>query len=472
MRGVIVAVAALVLSVPSGARAQATRKASDTSHRYYSEAQAKHGKEQYAQLCAQCHAANLRGVGTAPTLLGDDFMQGYYSVNDLFIKASVTMPGDNVHGLPTDTYLNIIAYLLQANGLPAGTENLKGDVPTMKRMALMEKKPAKSTSGAADGFYTEDQAERGKGYFRGACGMCHVADPGQPDNRDVIAPPGRGFVAGPVHIQINLASRESFGRWRNVGSLFNKIRTSMPLNDGGALSTEEYVSIAAYLLRQNGVPAGKDELKPDAEALMGFTIPEKGFTTLFNGKDLAGWGFLLGSNCTPRPEGCGQTEPGTTFKVEKGMIVCSGTPIGYMYPTNKKYLNFTLRLEYRFPPYPGMESDDQFYGNSGYLIFMKEHRVFPEMIEIQGMNLEILDVRPSKKSTIFTVDTEARQRAVHPIGEWNTVEIVSKDGQVHSYLNGTLVSTVSHHEYTEPGYIGFQSEGVKIYWRNISIKEE
>ncbi len=88
------------------------------------------------------------------------------------------------------------------------------------------------------------------------------------------------------------------------------------------------------------------------------------------------------------------------------------------------------------------------------------------------MNLEILDVRPSKKSTIFTVDTEARKRAVHPVGEWNTVEIVSKDGQVRSYLNGTLVSTVSHHEYTEAGYIGFQSEGAKIYWRNISIKEE
>jgi mono/diheme cytochrome c family protein len=472
MRGVILAVASLLLGVPSGAKAQATPKASDATHRYYSAEQSKRGKEQYAQYCAQCHAANLNGIGTAPALLGEAFLQDYYSVNDLFIKASVTMPGDNVHGLPTETYLNIIAYLLQANGLPVGTENLKSDVTAMKRMALIEKKPTKSAAGVSDGFYTEGQAERGKGYFRGACGMCHVADPGQPDNRDVIAPPGRGFVAGPVHIQINLASRESFDRWHNVGSLFNKIRTSMPLNDGGALSTEEYVNIAAFLMKQGGLPAGKEELKPDPETLMGLTIPEKGFTTLFNGKDLTGWGFLLGSNCMPRPEGCGQTEPGTTFKVEKGTVVCSGTPIGYMYPANKKYLNFTLRLEYRFPPYPGMESDDQFYGNSGYLIFMKEHRVFPEMIEIQGMNLEILDVRPSKKSTIFTVDTEARKRAVHPIGEWNTVEIVSKDGQVHSYLNGTLVSTVSHHEYTEPGYIGFQSEGVKIYWRNIRIKEE
>jgi hypothetical protein len=245
----------------------------------------------------------------------------------------------------------------------------------------------------------------------------------------------------------------------------------MPLYDGGGLSTEEYVDMAAYLLRENGYPAGKEELKPDAATLMGMTLPEKGFTALFNGRDFTGWGFLLGGGCTPRPEGCGQTEPGSTFKIEKGTVVCSGSPLGFMYP-QKKYLNFTLRLEYRFEPYRGMESSDEFYGNSGYLLFMQELRVSPDMIEVQGMNLEILDIRPSRKSTEYTVDTEARKRAVHPVGEWNTVEIVSKDGQVWNYLNGVLVSKVTHHDYKDPGYIGFQSEDGKISWRNIRIKEE
>jgi mono/diheme cytochrome c family protein len=458
------------LTVPSVAGAQVASRASRGLGFYYTEAQASRGKTQYTEYCAKCHMANLKGAGTAPALIGDDFLRDYYSVNDLYIKVSVTMPDDNVHGLSNDVYLNIISYLLRANRLRAGTEPLNGDVATMKRMALIERKVMKSASGSPDGYYTEAQAERGKGYFRGSCGMCHAADRSQPDKRDLIAPPGRGFVAGPVHIQINLESDESFDRWRNVGSLFNKIRTSMPLVDGGALSTEAYVDIVAYLLRERGLPAGKEELKSDPEMLMGYNIPEKGFTTLFNGRDFTGWGFLLGSNCTPRPEGCGQTEPGTTFQVGKGMVVCSGTPIGYMYPS-KKYLNFTLRLEYRFEPYPGMESDDQYFGNSGYLIFMQEHRVFPDMIEVQGMNLEILDIRASKKSTVYTVDTEARKRAVHPVGQWNSVEIVSKNGQVWNYLNGILVSHVSHHEY-ESGYIGLQSEGAKIYWRNIRIKEE
>ena len=65
-----------------------------------------------------------------------------------------------------------------------------------------------------------------------------------------------------------------------------------------------------------------------------------------------------------------------------------------------------------------------------------------------------------------------QKRAIQPVGQWNSVEIVSKDGQVGSSLNGTLISIVSEHEFREPGYIGFQSEGAKIYWRNIRIREE
>jgi mono/diheme cytochrome c family protein len=472
MRGLTLAAFVFALVLPSGARAQTAQKTANASGSYYSEAQAGRGKQQYAQYCAQCHMANLKGAGTAPALVGDDFLHDYYSVVDLFSKVSVTMPDDNVHGLSTDTYLNIIAYLLQANGLPAGPVNLKADISAMKRMAIVERKVAKSATGSPDGFYTEAQAARGEGYFRGSCSMCHAVEPAQPDHRDLKAPPGRGFGRSADRVRINLASNESIpARSRSVGSLFNKIRTSMPLYDGGGLSTEEYVDIAAYLLRGIGYPAGKEELKPDVTTLMGMTLPEKGFTTLFNGKDFSGWGFLLGNGCTPRPDGCGQTEPGSTFKIEKGMVVCSGSPLGFMYP-QKKYLNFTLRLEYRFAPYEGMESSDEYYGNSGYLIFMQELRVSPDMIEVQGMNLEILDIRPSRKSTVYTVDTEARKRAVHPVGEWNTVEIVSKDGQLWNYLNGVLVSQVTHHDYKDPGYIGFQSEDGKISWRNIRIKEE
>src|SRR5216117_1066778 len=44
---------------------------------------------------------------------------------------------------------------------------------------------------------------------------------------------------------------------------------------------------------------------------------DKGFQRLFNGKDFTGWGFVVGPNCQPGPEGCAATSPGTTFKVKE-----------------------------------------------------------------------------------------------------------------------------------------------------------
>jgi hypothetical protein len=69
-------------------------------------------------------------------------------------------------------------------------------------------------------------------------------------------------------------------------------------------------------------------------------------------------------------------------------------------------------------------------------------------------------------------DEAARKRAYRRVGEWSSVEIVSKNGQVTSYLNGVLVNTVTEHPFNEPGHIGFQSEGVEVHWRNIRIKPE
>jgi len=92
MRTIILLAAATVLTLPSGASAQSASKPAATPRHYYTEAQAKAGKEQYVENCAKCHLGSLKGVGTAPALIGDDFLRDYYSVNDLFIKVSVTMP--------------------------------------------------------------------------------------------------------------------------------------------------------------------------------------------------------------------------------------------------------------------------------------------------------------------------------------------------------------------------------------------
>ena len=270
---------------------------------------------------------------------------------------------------------------------------------------------------------------------------------------------------------MNLANERFTQKWHNVGAFFNRIRTTMPVYNPGGLSTEEYVDITAYLRHASDLPAGNEELKADLDAMKGMGLAEPGFERVFNGRDLAGFGFLLGYNCTPRPSGCGQTEPGTTFTVQNGIIMYSGSPEGYMY-TQKKYLNFTLRFDYRYKPHEGMDSDADYYTDSGYWFFINDLQVWPKAIKIHGMNSQVLAVEPLDTKVTSTEDEGARQRALKPIGQWNSVEIVSNDGQIRSSLNETLISVVTQHEFKGPGHIGFQSEGGAIDWRNIRIKEE
>lgn len=46
----------------------------------------------------------------------------------------------------------------------------------------------------------------------------------------------------------------------SVGDMFTYIATAMPFNAPGSLSKDEYVKIMAYILKQNGYPAGSKAL--------------------------------------------------------------------------------------------------------------------------------------------------------------------------------------------------------------------
>jgi mono/diheme cytochrome c family protein len=469
-------IATLGLILLFGSPSQAFLQSTGALRGFYSGEQAQFGKDQYRQYCSQCHGADLRGVGNVPALIGPDFLRRWYSVGDLFSITSMAMPANDAHGLTVAEDLNIIAYVLQANGFPSGSESLLNDREAMRAMILHPAASAaprvgKSASGGAapDAFYTEEQAERGKAYFTGACSMCHSVDP---DNSTEFDPRNaRGYRLGGIRKTTSLAYGSIPEKYRSVADLFLKIRTTMPGYDGGGLSAQTYVDIVAYLLRANGLPAGPAELTDDIPAMKTMALMEKGFERSFNGKDFSGFGFVIGPSCAPRPAGCGQTEPGSTFRVENGTIVSSGRPYGYMY-TEKKYKNFSLRFEYRYEPHPWMETDGDFYGNSGYLLFITDHLVWPKSIEVQGRNAAVLAAMGLDSELKVSVDDEARKRALRPVGQWNSIEIISRDGQVRSYLNGTLVSTVTEHEFKEPGYIGFQAEGAEIHWRYIRIKED
>ena len=318
-------------------------------------------------------------------------------------------------------------------------------------------------------FYAADQATRGRRAFNRNCGFCHNADPSRSDPEALGGPGVRSFGG---HY---LRGRNTHGKalYPTVYHLFSKLET-MPAFDTTAISAQTRADIAAYLLEANGFPAGPNELTPDLTAMKAMMINEPGFEPVFNGKDFAGIKFVLGPRCKPAPFGCAKTEPGNVLWVENGTIACACHVHGYWY-TEERYLDFTLRFDYRFERPPHWEGDDElFAGGSGYLLFAADVLVtgFPRSLEIEGRHWDLLDVYAIGGSAEWTGDVEARRRAMNPLGEWNAIEIVSRNGQVRNYLNGTLVSTVTEHNYTEPGHIAFQSQGARMYWRNIRIRAE
>lgn len=94
----------------------------------YSTAQAERGKTVYLNACIRCHGADLAGT-TAPALKGDRFFDtwGGDSVSRLFEKIRDTMPPNFGTILDDAAKLDIVAFILQTNGYPAGKDLPSGN---------------------------------------------------------------------------------------------------------------------------------------------------------------------------------------------------------------------------------------------------------------------------------------------------------------------------------------------------------
>jgi hypothetical protein len=69
-----------------------------------------------------CHGARLEGLGDAQKLVGRDFVDlwGHDTVAELYTAVRVEMPQDDPGSLSDEMYLNLVAFLLHANGAKTG----------------------------------------------------------------------------------------------------------------------------------------------------------------------------------------------------------------------------------------------------------------------------------------------------------------------------------------------------------------
>jgi mono/diheme cytochrome c family protein len=120
---------------------QGTTTTKSVSDGVYTKEQAGRGQAKYAQVCSNCHQSDLSGSDQAPGLAGGDFLDRWdgQSVGDLADRIRTSMPLDDVGSLNVQLSADLAAYLLQANGFPAGQTELPADRSVMKGIAIKRK---------------------------------------------------------------------------------------------------------------------------------------------------------------------------------------------------------------------------------------------------------------------------------------------------------------------------------------------
>jgi polar amino acid transport system substrate-binding protein len=125
-RGLWVPVLALTLIFPlSRAPAQAPEEAPAA---LYQAAQAQRGKAIYASKCGACHGKALTGGG-APALTGTQFFTREMNnkIGDVFRYMVHEMPAGQPGSLTHEQYADLMSFILQTNGFPAGDSPLSYD---------------------------------------------------------------------------------------------------------------------------------------------------------------------------------------------------------------------------------------------------------------------------------------------------------------------------------------------------------
>ncbi len=183
---------------------------------------------------------------------------------------------------------------------------------------------------------------------------------------------------------------------------------------------------------------------------------------LFDGATLTGWTAVAGD---------GRDASGT-WSVHDGVLVCTGSPTGYI-KTTRWFENFSLMVEWRFDPAKGA-------GNSGVLLRMElPDHVWPKSIEAQLhsenagdiWNIGEFPMVPDAARTEGRRTIKMHPSNEKPLGEWNRYYISLVGDRLEVRVNG-LIQNVATGCGGGVGPIGLQAEGAYIEFRNIIVWPE
>jgi len=189
---------------------------------------------------------------------------------------------------------------------------------------------------------------------------------------------------------------------------------------------------------------------------------EKGFKSIFNGKDFAGW-----------------SGPLDNYQIVDGAIQCKKGKGGTIF-TKEVYADFVVRFEFKIPP----------GGNNGLALRYpgKGNTAYGGMCELQVLDDNYEKVRKAKLDPRQVHGSAygmvgAKRGFQRPTGEWNEQEVTVKGSTIKVILNGTEIldadlSKVKDFMGGKPhpgmnrkeGHFGFAGHSDPVSFRKIRIK--
>jgi hypothetical protein len=167
---------------------------------------------------------------------------------------------------------------------------------------------------------------------------------------------------------------------------------------------------------------------------------QDGFTPLFNGKDLTGWGYKSGTKFNGEVESTfdGKTEaPDGRYTAKDGMIIVNpGKGIAQLWTSKKFSKDFELRLEFR----ASVNADSGLF--------------------VRKPQLQVRD---------YLVAGPYKTLKMYKPQDWNEIIVIVKGVSAHCTCNGELLEEAL--KVPETGGIGLEADRGQMEYRNIRLKE-
>jgi ankyrin repeat protein len=107
----------------------------------FTDQQVERGQQVYQRACAACHLDSLQGDNVSPPLIGRGFLARFtgLSAHEMVQNLRASMPQNAPDSLGDRAYVDLVSYLLKANGSRAGALELPLDVAELEKITIVDK---------------------------------------------------------------------------------------------------------------------------------------------------------------------------------------------------------------------------------------------------------------------------------------------------------------------------------------------